>query len=105
MNTQSNKAFEDAMCSEHYAAAEWVKTWIAAVKDYKHLTTSWAWRMWNASSQYIKKKYVLLPPETALEVLNWAKEAKWNSPNKETDMTIKKHITVLNKAIVNWEKA
>lgn len=41
--------------------------------------------MWQQAKLDMKLNFVLLPADTAHEVLKWAAEAKWNSPDKNAD--------------------
>ena len=99
MSLNEKQKFEIAMKTENLNSSTWLKTWNKAIKDYKHLTASWAWRMWRMAKLDTQSKFVLISTATAQEALAWAKEAKWNSPDNATDLNIEKHTNALKRAI------
>jgi len=96
--TEKNK-FESAMRADNNAVDTWLGTWVQSIKDYKNLTASWSWHMWQQAKLDMKLNFVLLPADTAHEVLKWAAEAKWNSPDKNADKKIEHHLRILKRAI------
>lgn len=56
------------------------------------------WEMWLASRN--REGYVLIPIETLEETLSWSKIAEWDSPNKQRDEEITKHVCIIENAMI-----
>ena len=64
--------FEEAFINAHGGVRFWLNTWGEEDYDYGHLTASWAWQMWQAST--LRQGYKLVPVEPTLRMLKTADE-------------------------------
>lgn len=102
MKTERDKAFEKYVMSlDKFKNRKTVFVFqLDENGDYDNRDVYDLHHAWQASAQH--QGYKLVPVETLEESLGWACIAEWDSPNKETDEEIRKHKSIIEKAMIGF---